>query len=162
VVRAGTRLTLPLLLLALGWVPAAAAAAQEPASPPPPAVADSGAPVSGDPVGFLLEHKDSLHLAPGVVSELVQINLDLFRRTRRIQRSIDSIVPPAADAFGAPRQRALTPEQRQRLAPLLAARRAELQRAHDAAFALLTPDQQRQARQLEQRGAVRGRRPRGP
>ena len=159
-VRAGTRLRLPLLLLlALGGVSPAAVTAQEPQQPPPPpAAADSAAPVSSDPVGFLLEHKDSLRLAPAVVSELVQINLDLFRRTRRIQRTIDSIVPPAADAFGAPRQRALTPEQRERLAPLLEARRAELERARDAAYALLTPDQQLQARRLEQRLAARSRR----
>ncbi len=150
---------LALLLLALGGVAPAAAAAQQPQPPPPaPAGADSAAPVSGDPVGFLLEHKDSLRLTPGVVNELVQINLDLFRRTRRIQRTIDSIVPPAADAFGAPRQRALTPEQREHLAPLLQARRAELLRARDAAYALLTPDQRQQARRLELRLATRDRR----
>lgn len=155
-VRAGTGLTALLLAIA----PAALCGQQAP--PPPAEAGDSAAPVGSDPVGLLLENRDALRLSPPVVDQLVQINLDLFRRTRRIQRGIDSIIPPADDAFGARRARPLTPEQRERLAPLMAARRAELLRARDAAWELLTPEQRDQARRLGERTAGRGgRRPPG-
>jgi hypothetical protein len=108
--------------------------------------------VGADPVGFLLENKDSLQLAPAVVSELVQVNLALFRRNQRLQRSIDSVAPPPAEGI---RPRPLTAEQRERLAPLLAVRAANIRQARAAAWALLNPEQQERARQLEARANAR-------
>lgn len=151
--------------------------------PPPRARADSSAlpqrPDSArmamfgpapDPVGFLLENKDSLHLAPDVVQQLVAINLDLFRRNSRVQRQIDSILPPPDDAaggtgYGGVRMGSLTPEQRDAVAPLMARRAANIERARTAAYDLLTPAQRDQAQRLETRSREqlrrggRGRRP---
>lgn len=124
-----------------------------------------------DPVGFLLEHKDSLRLTPDVVQQLVAINLDLFRRNARVQRGIDSILPAPEDApggggfGGGVRPGALTPEQRERLQPLMVRRNANIQRARDAAWELLTPDQRARAERMEARNRQqmqrdgRGRRP---
>lgn len=147
-----------LALVLLAFAPVALHAQDTMPASPPPAAADSAREVGPDPVGFLLEHKDTLHLSQPVVDQLVRINLDLFRRTRRIQRTIDSIVPPADDYAGIRRARQISAEQREVLAPLLAARRAELLRAHDAAWELLTVEQRESAERLAQR-AVRGRRP---
>jgi hypothetical protein len=164
VVRAGSRLIAAAAAAALLLPPAATAQqppADAPAPPPAAATADSAGDVGTDPVGFLLEHRDSLGLAPAVVDELVQINLDLFRRTRRVQRAIDSIVPPPPEpGFAAPRARPLTPAQRERLAPLLAERLSHLRRARDAAYALLTPAQRDRARDLARQLAARARTPR--
>lgn len=153
-VRAGTGLTLGVVLALLTAAPPLTA--QEPDSllPAPADTVDDPGP---DPVGFLLENKDSLRLAPHVVDELVRINLDLFRRTRPIQRRIDSILPPPNPDIGRPLRRAPTSEQREALAPLVAQRMNERRRARDAAYALLTPEQRQKARDMIRRFAVRAR-----
>lgn len=152
------------LLLA---VPVGAVTAQQPSPPPSPpereapqggAAADTADDPGPDPVGFLLENKDSLRLAQDVVNELVRINLDLFRRTRPIQRRIDSIMPPPNPDIARPLRRTPSPEQREALGPLLAQRLGERRRARDAAYALLTPEQQQRARDLIQRLTSRRRR----
>jgi hypothetical protein len=150
------------LLGLLVAAPLGAVAAQQPApplsAPPPAAVADTADDPGPDPVGFLLEYKDSLRLTQDVVDELVRINLDLFRRTRPIQRRIDSIVPPVNPDIARPVRRSLTPEQRAALTPLMAQRMNERRRARDAAYELLSPEQQQRARDLLLRLTSRRRR----
>lgn len=105
-----------------------------------------------DPVGFLLEIRDSLGLSPDQLDQLRAINLDLFRRNSRIKTRIDSIAPPPSPdyAYGR-RPPELTPEQRERLQTLVVARTENIRRAREAAYAVLTDMQRGRADQIEQR-----------
>ncbi|MFI5207514.1 MAG: hypothetical protein ACHQU8_02670 [Gemmatimonadales bacterium] len=118
-----------------------------------------GAP--GDPIGFLLESRDSLHLADSTVQHLVRLNLRLYGRNAAVQMNIDTIM---RDARFDPTQRDTTrmsPELRARLDPLIALRREQTAAARDTAYALLTPEQRDSASALFGRLAQR-RRAEGP
>lgn len=118
-----------------------------------------GAP--GDPIGFLLESRDSLHLPDSTVQQLVRLNLRLYSRNAALGMSIDTIM--RAERFD-PTQRDTTrmsPELRARLDPLVALRREQTAAARDTAYALLTPAQRDSASALFARLAQR-RRVQGP
>lgn len=118
-----------------------------------------GAP--GDPIGFLLESRDSLRLPDSTVQQLVRLNLRLYSRNAAVQMSIDTIM--RAERFD-PTQRdtsRMTPELRARLEPLVAQRRDQTAAARDTAYALLTPLQRDSASALFARLAQR-RRVQGP
>jgi hypothetical protein len=122
-----------------------------------------------DPIGELLEDRDSLQLADSVVQQLVQLNLRLFGRNAPLRIRLDSMF---ADVRMDPRAErgdttAITPELRQRIAPILAQLRQQTDAARDTAMAMLTPQQQERARALteertrrRQRGGATERRPR--
>jgi hypothetical protein len=135
-----------------------------------------------DPVGSILEWRDSLQLSESQVGALVRLNLWLFRRNRRLQMRIDSLVPPGADgpwAWGprepvSPREQegpdsALAPRTRRdsilaRIRPLAEAMRENARIARDSALSILTEAQRERIRQLDSlttgpRGRT-GRRPR--
>jgi ribosomal protein L17 len=133
-------------------------------NPPPGAgamgpSAMGGAP--GDPIGFLLESHDSLHLADSVVQQLVRLNLRLYQRNAALQMSVDTIM---RNARFDPTQRDTTrmsPELRALIQPLITQRRDQTAAARDTAYAMLTPVQRDSARTLFERHAQR-RRVQGP
>lgn len=133
-------------------------------NPPPGAGAEGplrmgGAP--GDPIGFLLESRDSLHLPDSTVQQLVRLNLRLYSRNAAVQMSVDTIM---RDARFDPTRRdtsRMTPELHARLDPLITQRREQTAAARDTAYALLTPVQRDSASALFTRVAAR-RRVQGP
>jgi ribosomal protein L17 len=147
-------LTVAFILAACGGAP----------NPPPGAGAEGplrmgGAP--GDPIGFLLESRDSLHLPDSTVQQLVRLNLRLYSRNAEVQMGIDTIM---RDARFDPTQRdssRMAPELRARLEPLVTLRREQTAAARDSAYALLTPVQRDSASALFGRVAAR-RRVQGP
>ena len=153
----GLRITgtaLALVLAACGGAP----------NPPPGAgaqgpLAMGGAP--GDPIGFLLESRDSLHLPDSTVQQLVRLNLRLYSRNAVVQMGIDTLM---RDARFDPTQRdstRMSPELRARLDPLVTRKREQTAAARDTAYALLTPAQRDSASTLFGRMAQR-RRSQGP
>jgi len=120
-----------------------------------------------DPVGFLLENRDSLDLTDAQLDQLRAINLDLFRHNARIQIQIDSLLPPPSpDQRFASQAPDLSPEQRHRVETLVAERSRNIRQARADAYTVLTPDQRTRAEALEGRADQRrardgGRRPRG-
>lgn len=104
---------------------------------------------SSDPIGTLLENRDSLHLSPDLLQRLVQLNLRLFRRNRGVQLRIDSLLPPPPEAPG--RMERPSPQAQELLAPLFAQLRAQIAAARDTAWEMLTPEQREVATRLEQR-----------
>ncbi|MFI5280538.1 MAG: hypothetical protein ACHQU1_08590 [Gemmatimonadales bacterium] len=117
--------------------------------------------VPGDPIGFLLESRDSLRLADSTVQQLVRLNLRLYSRNAEVQMGIDTIM--RAEHFD-PTQRDTTrmsPELRARLDPLVTLKREQTAAARDTAYALLTPMQRDSASALFGRMAQR-RRAQGP
>ena len=166
------RITL-ILLAAAGL---AACATQHPNSDVPPGgMGGPGEPammMAGrgmDPIGELLEDRDSLQLPDSIVQRLVQLNLRLFGRNAPLRIQLDSVF---ADVRLDPRAErgdttAISPEMRQRIAPILAQLRAQTDAARDTAMAMLTPQEQERARTLaearlrrRQRGGQPERRPR--
>jgi len=155
------RKTLLLSATALAFVLAACGGAP---NPPPGAGAEGplriGGP-PGDPIGFLLESRDSLHLPDSTVQQLVRLNLRLYSRNAAVQMSVDTIM---RDAHFDPTQRdtsRMAPELRARLDPLIAQRRTQTAAARDTAYALLTPAQRDSATALFDRIAAH-RRVQGP
>ncbi len=128
---------------------------RRPDSLPPLATApgpgDSLTPVlaGSDPIGTLLENRDSLHLTPELRQRLVQLNLRLFRRNRAVQLRIDSLVPPPPDPPA--RAERPSPAVQEQLAPLYARLRAQIAAARDTALEMLTPEQRDIVARLEQR-----------
>ena len=135
-------------------------------APNPPPGAGAVGPLAmggppGDPIGFLLESRDSLYLADSTVQQLVRLNLRLYSRNAVVQMAIDTIM---RDARFDPTQRDSTrmaPELRARLEPLITLRRDQTAAARDTAYALLTPAQRDSASALFDRMAQR-RRAEGP
>ncbi len=147
-------LSAALMLAACGGAP----------NPPPGAGAQGplrlGGP-PGDPIGFLLESRDSLHLPDSTVQQLVRLNLRLYSRNAALQMSIDTIM--RAERFD-PTQRdtsRMSPALRARVDPLITQRRDHTAAARDTAYALLTPVQRDSASALFDRVAQR-RRMQGP
>lgn len=146
--RHATALALALVLAGCGGPP----------QPPPGAGAMGplrmgGAP--GDPIGFLLEMRDSLHLPDSTVQRLVRLNLRLYQRNATIQMSLDTLM---RDANFDPTKRdssAMPAELRARVEPLIAQRRDQTAAARDSAYALLTAAQADSARALFDREARR-------
>ena len=140
---------------------AAGLAAQQPPEPRPGMLLAGAGPM--DPVGFLLEHRDSLRLADSVVMQLVRLNSRLFRQNRQLQMRLDSILPAGMAGMQGP-QRPGTPLEDLALPDSLVVRVRELvtrmrenaRAAQDAAFALLSDSQQVRARDLETAGFQRG------
>jgi hypothetical protein len=121
-----------------------------------------------DPIGELLEERDSLKLADSVVQQLVQLNLRLFGRNAPLRIRLDSMfattrIDPRAERGDT---MAISPEMRGRIAPTLAQLREQTDAARDTALALLTPQQRERAqtlaeqRQRRMRGGNDMRRPR--
>ncbi len=123
--------------------------------PPPPATAPGtreslAVLLPGvDPIGTLLENRDSLHLTPELRQRLVQLNLRLFRRNRAVQLRIDSLLPPPPEPPG--RAERPSPAVQDQLAPLYAQLRAQIAAARDTALEMLTPEQRDVVARLEQR-----------
>jgi hypothetical protein len=142
------------LLVACGGGPA----------PPPPGAAAPALPglggMPGDPIGFLLETRDSLHLPDSTVQALVRLNLRLFNRNATVQMSVDTMLRGARfDPTRAMRDSTAMPaDLRERLRPLFALRREQTAAARDTAYAMLTPAQQDSARTLFDRMTARQRR----
>lgn len=107
-----------------------------------------------DPIGDLLERRDSLELPDSVVQRLVQLNLRLFRRNRAVQMRIDSLMPRQGGSLG---RTAARPSQEvmDRAAPLIAQLRAQTAAARDTALAWLTDEQRAKVADLERRQADR-------
>ncbi len=102
-----------------------------------------------DPIGTLLENRDSLHLSPDLRQRLVQLNLRLFRRNRAIQLRIDSLLPPPRETPG--RVERPSPQVQELLTPLYAQLRAQVAAARDTALEMLTPEQRDIVARIEQR-----------
>jgi len=103
-----------------------------------------------DPIGELLEERDSLQLPDSVVQRLVQLNLRLFGRNAPLRIQLDSVFADVRVDSRAERgdTSAISPELRQRIAPILAQLREQTDAARDTAMAMLTPGQQEHARAL--------------
>lgn len=117
-----------------------------------------------DPIGMLLERRDSLRLADSVVMQLVQLNLRFFRRKRALQMRLDSLLPEGPlGGFGGP-EVLLPPGQDSardpRVRPIFDRLREVIRAARDSAYAMLTPEQRERADSLEHRALLR--RPGGP
>src|SRR5437879_4137124 len=84
-VRAGAALLALALLAGCGGPPNA-----PPGAGAPGPVAMGG--MQGDPIGFLLESRDSLRLPDSIVTQLVRLNLRLYQRNAVIQMSLDTIM----------------------------------------------------------------------
>jgi hypothetical protein len=135
-----------------------------PPAPPPGATAPGPLTIGGaqgDPIGFLLEARDSLHLADSTVNQLVPLNLRLWRRNAAVQMSVDTIMRNARfDPRTMARDTTAMPaDLRALLDPLFEQRRAQTAAARDTAYALLTPDQRDSARVLFERMMKRRRGP---
>ena len=129
-------------------------------NPPPGTGAEGDLRLGGapaDPIGFLLESRDSLHLPDSTVQQLVRLNLRLYQRNAVLQMSIDTIM---RDADFDPTRRdttAMAPALKAKLEPLITRRREQTAAARDSAYALLTPAQADSARALFDRLATRRR-----
>jgi hypothetical protein len=151
--------------LPLGIVPLQAQERYPAGAPPAPAASRL---MELDPVGSILERRDSLRLADSQVTRLVQLNLRLFRRNRQLQLRIDSLLPDWAgpDLFGpAPSERdtpaSSTPDSvMARVRPLMEQMRANSRAARDTALALLTEEQRERLGRMEDQVMRRGARPR--
>ncbi len=114
-----------------------------------------------DPIGTLLERRDSLRLADSVVTQLVQLNLRFFRRKRSLQMRLDSLLPDGPQG-GFERPEMVTPPGRDsvmdaRVRPIFDQLREAIRAARDSAYAMLTPAQREHADSLAHR-ALTGRR----
>lgn len=107
-----------------------------------------------DPIGFLLERRDSLRLADSVVTQLVRINLRLFRQNAPLRMRLDSLMPDVDGGY-ASSMRDASPEERarlrERIGPIAAQMRENARVAKEAAYALLTEQQRAKADSMEQR-----------
>ena len=145
------------------WVAAALvlAACGGPPQPPPGAGAEGplrmgGLP--GDPIGFLLETRDSLHLADSTVQQLVRLNLRLYQRNAAIQMGLDTLMRNARfDPLRSRDSTTMPAELRAAVRPLLTMRDEQTAAARDTAYALLTPAQRDRARELFDRMSQRRR-----
>lgn len=151
------------LLIAIAAAPGVLAA-QQPPEPRPGTLLAGATPM--DPIGFLLEHRDSLRLADTVVMQLVRVNMRLFRQNRQLQMRLDSILPvgmggPQGPARGGNSLDGLElPDSLvARVRELVTRMRENARTAQDAAFALLSDSQQVKARELETAGLRRERQP---
>lgn len=119
----------------------------------PPGASPMGAPASRDPVGFLLQYRDSLGINDAVTQQLVQLNLRLFRRNREAQLHLDTILR-AIPIEQRARMRADTTqipaEVRERAAPWRDLITTQTAAVRDTAWAMLTEDQQARATALAQ------------
>lgn len=141
-------------------------AAQGPPEPRPGVQLAGAAPL--DPIGFLLEHRADLRLADSVVMQLVRVNIRLFRQNRQLQMRLDSILPEGMVGSPAPPRGqsllddpALPESLATRVRELVGRMRENARAAQDAAFALLTEEQQNRARELESAELQRERVPAG-
>ena len=135
----------------------ALSACSAPNTPPGAAAPEAlrmGGPLA-DPIGFLLESRDSLHLSDSTVQQLVRLNLRLYQRNARVQMSIDTIMRDASfDPTRSDTSR-MSPDLRSRIEPLITQRRDQTAAARDTAYTLLTPAQADSARALFDRVARR-------
>jgi hypothetical protein len=108
-----------------------------------------------DPVGFLLQFRDSLHISDSVALELVRLNLRLFRRNREAQMAMDSALrgvhPDTRAAQRGDSNGTMPAEVRERVDPLQARMRDQTAAVRDTAWSMLTPDQRNIATALELR-----------
>lgn len=119
---------------------------------PPPGEGPPGMMSAMDPVGAILERRDSLRLTDQQVQQLVQLNLWLYRSNRRIQLGVDSLTP-----VGRPDSSVMA-----RMRPLMDQMRENARLARDSALVLLTEQQRERVRELDEAAVRRrpGRRPR--
>ncbi len=127
-----------------------------PAGGPPGGLAPGGpgALVARDPIGFLLENRDSLRITDGVRDSLVRLNLRLYVRLRPIDAALDTLLFDGRDPLGGSRagSQPSVPAAQRPLVDSLRARRAVLvAAARDTAWALLTPVQRATADSLAAR-----------
>jgi hypothetical protein len=161
-----TRASALAAILALGLaLPVALPAQERPAAPPGGTRPGMSA---MDPVGFLLENRDSLRLADSVVMQLVRVNMRLFRQNRQLQMRIDSLLPAGMAGMAgmggpagmggttepqrggsSPEGQALPDSVLALIRPLAARMRENARIAQEAAMALLSDSQQVRARDLE-------------
>jgi hypothetical protein len=132
--------TLVLMLVAAACVPAG-----PPPGPPPSAQAQN------DPIGFLLERRDSLDLSDSVTFQLSRLNLRLFSRNRPLQFQVDTALYRVRGSRAPRPGEEMPPEVRERLEPLLAQIRANTAAARDTAWAMLTAEQREKAERLQAR-----------
>jgi len=106
-----------------------------------------------DPVGFLLQFRDSLGLSDSLTFQLSQLKLRLFRRNQEVQLSMDSLMRGVRiDPRDARRDSTAVPDSvRVRIAPLRQRIRLQTAAAKDTAWAMLTELQRSRADSLQTR-----------
>lgn len=126
-----------------------------------------GMPASRDPVGFLLQNRDSIGINDALTQQLVQLNLRLFRRNREAELHLDSIlhgvrIDQKATLRGDTNQ--VPDSLRDRTAPWRARIATQTAAVRDTAWAMLSDDQRSKATAIEQRmmESRNGRTPAGP
>ena len=125
-----------------------------------------GMSASRDPVGFLLQNRDSIGINDALTQQLVQLNLRLFRRNREAQLHLDSILHGVRidqkAALRGDTTNQMPDSLRNRAAPWRAQIATQTAAVRDTAWAMLSDDQRSKATAIEQRMMDQGRGGRTP
>lgn len=131
----------------------------------PPTAVPGGMLAGRDPVGFLLQWRDTIGIPDSTANQLVRLNLRLFRRNREVQMRLDSLMrgvrlPERMVAMG---DTSMIPDTvRQRTAPLRALIDSQTAAVKDTAWSMLTEGQRSRADSLENELRTLMRRRNGP
>lgn len=118
-----------------------------------------------DPIGFLLQYRDTLGINDSTALQLSRLKLRLLRRTGEIRLKMDTLVREGRvdrEALMRGDSTAMSDSLRQATAALREQARMHIQAARDTAWAMLTERQRARADSLEAWLAANTRRGPGP
>jgi len=150
---ARTRAALLVMALIVG---ACAVPAPAPHGPNPSVIANE------EPVGFLLERADSLHLPDSTRLALSRLNTRLFGRNVPLRFALDTMLEHShfrPQPGRPPAEQEMPAELRARVEPIEAQIRANTEAARDTAWAMLTDTQRAKAEEMRRRGPQPGQAP---
>ena len=132
---------------------------------PPPGATPVGMVSRLDPIGFLLQYRDTLGINDSTALQLSRLKLRLLRRTGEIRLKMDTLVREGRvdrEALMRGDSTAMSDSLRQATAALREQARMHIQAARDTAWAMLTERQRAKADSLEEWLRVNTRRGPGP
>ena len=107
-----------------------------------------------EPVGFLLERADSLHLPDSTRLALSRLNVRLFGRNVSLRFALDTMLEHShfrPQPGRPPEEQEMPPELRSRVNPIVAQIRTNTEAARDTAWAMLTDAQRAKAEEMRHR-----------
>jgi hypothetical protein len=115
-----------------------------------------------EPVGYLLERADSLHLPDSTRLALSRLNVRLFGRNQPLRFALDTMLEHShfrPQPGRPPAEQEMPPELRERIEPVAAQIRANNEAARDTAWAMLTDAQRTKAEEMRHRTPQPGQAP---
>lgn len=116
----------------------------------PPGATPVGLLPDRDPIGFLLQWRDTIGIADSTALQLSRLNLRLFRKNNEVMLRVDTLLRSVGiDRRGSRDPMPVPDSVQQRLAPLREQFLSQIAAYRDTARALLTDQQRQRADALE-------------